>query len=258
MRYASLSAMALLLAALPNGAEAQANDWWDWTLRNVDIRAEVANGPSSMRDAPRVTYVEPARVAVRRDGYNRDGYGSDSYGRDAYGRDGRGRDAYGRDDRGRERNGRDAYDRERGSRERERWGGERGSAPSFCRSGAGHPVFGRKWCVDKGYGLGVYRSPRVRWERQRWSGVRFDRRWYGARPDAFDARVLIDILGGSVYGRLDVVRQRMGGRYALTGRWIEPRRGVRVLQVRSGPMAVAELTDLNGDGRVDVVLVAGL
>lgn len=217
MRYASLSAMAFLLASVPAGAEAQADTWWDWTLQTANVRVEVGNTPSRTRVAPVVVYAEPQRAAARRD------------------RD----DRYNRDDRYDEGHGRE---------------GDHAGAPAFCRSGAGHPVHGRAWCVEKGFGLGSY-AP-VRWERQRWDNVAFDGRWYGDRRDGFDARVLVGIVGSRVYGRLDVIRGRLGGRYPLTGRWVEPRRGVRVLQVRSGPMAIAEFTDLNGDGRVDAVMVA--
>jgi len=134
--------------------------------------------------------------------------------------------------------------------------------PEFCRNGAGHPVHGRRWCVEKGFGLGHPRvarrdrRDRERWERERWNDVVFSPSRYRERADLFGARVLIDIVGGRVYGRLEVVRDRMGGRYPLTARWLRTRWGERVLQVRSGPLVLAELTDLNGDGRVDMVLAA--
>ncbi len=95
-----------------------------------------------------------------------------------------------------------------------------------------------------------------RWERQYWNDVYFGRQWYRTRPDYVDGRLLVDVLGRGTYARLDLMRERMGARYALTGRWVRPNRGALVLQVRSGSTAIAELSDLNGDGRVDVVMVA--
>ncbi len=154
---------------------------------------------------------------------------------------------------------RTARDRDRGDRRGrhdERWERNRGNGPAFCRSGAGHPVHGRRWCVEKGFGLGGARMYDARWERRYWDDVVFGRRWYRHRADVVDARILVDVVGPGVYGRLELMRRRMGVRYALTGRWVRPRGGALVLQVRAGPVAVAELTDLNGDGRVDVVLVA--
>lgn len=216
MRHARVSAMALMLAALPARAESQ-SDWWDWTLRDlaVQVRVEIGDGPARVRGVPDVVYAEP-RVAVPR----------------------RVEDRY--DDR---------YD----GRYRDR---ARGNAPAFCRSGAGHPVHGRRWCIEKGYGLGGARAHAYRWERQHWNDVYFGSRWYRTRPDYVDGRLLVDVLGRGAYARLDLMRQRMGARYALTGRWIRPDGRALVLQVRSGGTAIAELSDLNGDGRVDVVMVA--
>jgi hypothetical protein len=129
-------------------------------------------------------------------------------------------------------------------------------APAFCRSGAGHPVHGRRWCVDKGYVTGRAAAYGVRWERRNWHGVVFARVGYRTRVTHIEGRALYHVVGRATWARLERERRRLGGRYALTGRWLRPRPGVRVLQVRSGPVLVAELTDLNGDRRVDVVLVA--
>jgi len=226
MRHARVSAMALMLAALPARAESQ-SDWWDWTLRDlaVQVRVEIGDGPTRVRGVPDVVYAEP-RVAVPR-------RVEDRY-YDRY--DDRYEDRY--DDRYRGR------------------GRGRGNAPAFCRSGAGHPVHGRRWCIEKGYGLGVTSARAARWERQHWNDVYFGRRWYGARPDYVDGRLLVDVLGRGTYGRLDMMRERMRSRYALTGRWVHPDGRALVLQVRSGGTAIAEFSDLNGDGRVDVVMVA--
>lgn len=136
-----------------------------------------------------------------------------------------------------------------------------GNGPAFCRSGAGHPVHGRRWCLEKGFGLGA--SPygpayhRVRWERRDdWRrALPVARRLHPLAP--LGPRQLRVVLGPTVYGRLDRNRARLGGRAALSGRWIRPDGATLVLQIRSGPLAVAELTDYGADGLFDVVLVVG-
>jgi hypothetical protein len=97
----------------------------------------------------------------------------------------------------------------------------------------------------------------VRWERRHGIDVVFGRAWHRARAQSVDERALRAMMGRGAWARLELTRRHLGARYALTGRWLRPRAGVLVLQVRSGPVAIAELTDLNGDGRVDVFLVAG-
>lgn len=129
-------------------------------------------------------------------------------------------------------------------------------APAFCRNGAGHPVHGRRWCVDKGYGAGRVAAYGLRWERQDWRGVVFAGVGYRSRATHIEGRALYHVVGRATWARLERARRRLRGRHALTGRWLRPRPGVLVLQVRSGPVAIAELTDLNGDRRIDVVLVA--
>lgn len=128
--------------------------------------------------------------------------------------------------------------------------------PAFCRSGSGHPVFGRRWCVDKGFGLGGPAHHQLRWERQYWQN---DLPRSRRRPlrGTLGRRELLDVLGPTVYGRLDRQRARLGSRSSLSGRWIRPHGTSLVLQVRSGPVAVAELTDFGADGWIDVVFVAG-
>jgi len=215
MRHARVSAMALMLAAVPAKAESQ-DDWWDWTLQNLTVHVEIGNGPARVRGVPDVVVVPARRTKRYRD----------------------------------RRDERVGYADPRA--------GKHGNGPAFCRSGAGHPVHGRRWCVEKGFGLGVERAHDMRWERRYWDDVVFGRRWTRARGGYVDGGVLVDVVGRRVYGRLDIMRRRMGVRYALTGRWIRPRGGALVLQVRAGPMALAELSDVDGDGRVDVVLVASL
>lgn len=157
---------------------------------------------------------------------------------------------FGRDDDARSRRDRDRRDDRRADR-RDR--NDRGNGPPFCRNGQGHPVHGQQWCRDKGFGsdrgvvwrdggLGdiIFGSPRGT-DRQ--------------RRGAVDQGGLIDVLGDVVFGRVDDQRRRLGGSAPLEGRWMQPRDGMRVLQIRSGGVPVAELTDVDGDGRVDYSLV---
>ena len=128
--------------------------------------------------------------------------------------------------------------------------------PAFCRSGAGHPVFGRRWCREKGFPLGGHRGLLLRWERRYWHDVLpLPRR--RPFPGVLGRGELIDVLGPALYGRLDRQRVHLRGRHPLSGRWVRPHGSSLVLQIRSGPVAVAELTDLGADGWIDIVLVAG-
>ena len=215
MRHARVSAIALVLAALPAKASSQ-SDWWDWTLREVAVQVHVGIGDISarVRNVPAVVYTEPRRAAVPR-----------------------------RND--------DRYDSRYSDRDR-----RNDKGPAFCRNGSGHPVFGLRWCVERGYGMGRMDRHALRWDRQHWSDVFFGRQWYRTRSDYVDGRVLVDVVGRGAYGRLDLLRRHAGSRYALSGRWVRPGGRALVLQVRSGPTAIAELSDLDGDGRVDVVMVA--
>jgi hypothetical protein len=71
-------------------------------------------------------------------------------------------------------------------------------------------------------------------------------------------RGLIDILGDVVFGRLQAESRARGSRGALTGRFVQPHGASGlVLQIRSGDIPIAELTDLNGNGRVDGILLTG-
>jgi len=127
-------------------------------------------------------------------------------------------------------------------------GGAHGQAgvPAFCRPGGnGHPVFGPAWCRDRGQG--------GHWQRGGWEDVIF-----GAPRDRrrghTDQRGVIDVLGDVVFGRLDSHRRQLGASDPLEGRW-HTQNGAQIFQVRSGAIPVAEFTDLDGDGRVDVVLL---
>lgn len=134
----------------------------------------------------------------------------------------------------------------------------RGNGPPFCRNGQGHPVHGWDWCVEKGWAGDRYGYDRYdrndRWMPARWEDVILrrpapDRRYTMRQP------TLVDILGEVVFGRLARHSAGLGGDGDLTGRWLEER-GAGVLQIRNGGLPVAELSDLNADGRFDVVLLA--
>lgn len=211
-------AAGLVVAFAPAPAAAQDTAWWEWALR------EVVESRDS-RDAPVLGDRTRDRDRDREGGTLADII----FGRDANRGD--------RDDRAR---GRD--------RDRDRAG------PPFCRNGEGHPVHGRQWCRDKGFGLGTRGA--IRWEERGWEDVILRApRGRERQSGAMDRGGLIDILGDVVYGRLVQENRRVGGEQPLSGRWIRPGGVADVLQVRSGSVPVAELTDLDGDGRVDAVLV---
>ena len=113
-------------------------------------------------------------------------------------------------------------------------------SPAFCRSGAGHPVFGRAWCVQKGFGLG-----NSSWNRVTWSGVVLQPR----------RATIGDVLGGVILGRLANYAQTLGYRSPLVGTWLTNTPDRRVYIVRSGRSQVAELVDVNNDGRADYILL---
>jgi hypothetical protein len=124
-----------------------------------------------------------------------------------------------------------------------------GGAPAFCRSGAGHPVHGRQWCVRKGFGLGTQAG---RWQRATWGDVVFRS---PRRSGAMGRDVLVDVLGRDVVVRLDGRARAAGARGPLSGRWVLSD-GARVLMVSAGGVPIAELVDLNGNGRADLVLLS--
>ena len=135
--------------------------------------------------------------------------------------------------------------------DRDRYDNRR-SGPKFCQNGQGHPVHGRAWCRDKGFDLGRG-YVRDRWDRVSWSDVIFQR-----RDRRYDSRlgssVLRDLLGGSVYGRLDDHRRRAGYAEGLAGSWGRSGSGY-VLNVFAGGVPIAQLIDANLDGRAETVLL---
>jgi len=130
--------------------------------------------------------------------------------------------------------------------------GKSQNGPSFCRSGAGHPVYGRQWCLDKGFGLG-----NASWRRTRPGRIRFGRVPQGPiEPVRLGAReiaeILTDIALDEIFGesRYDLDRS------SLAGEWRGGSgEGLFVLELLIGDDPVAELTDTDLDGEVDVVLI---
>jgi hypothetical protein len=131
-----------------------------------------------------------------------------------------------------------------------------GGGPPFCANGQGHPVHGRQWCRDKGFGLGAGGILNRRWDDRGWDDVILRApRGTDRRQGVLDRGGLIDVLGDVVFGRIVAEGSRLGGNEPLIGRWIAGDGGATVLQIRSGSVPVAELTDLTGNGRADAVLV---
>lgn len=236
IRYVLFGAVAAAGMAVPQGAEAQSSDgWWSWALQDLAggsvtadvLRRAAQDGNSGILDVilERTRGTGEARDRAER---TRDGrYEDDRY------EDGRYED--------------------RGRSERGRSGQKAG--PPFCRNGEGHPVHGRQWCRDKGFGTDSRRD--VRWDdRGGWGDIILDGpRGTDRRQRTVDQGGLIDVLGDVVFRRVDGERRRLGGSTPLEGRWLMTGDGGRVLQIRSGTVPVAELTDLDGDRKVDLVLV---
>ena len=134
---------------------------------------------------------------------------------------------------------------------------ERARGPKFCQNGQGHPTKGMRWCREKGFeprgsvrGT-ARRAPR--WERRRVEDIIFRVPRSERRRAVVERAVLADILGPRRVRQLE--RVAVG---PLAARWVRPSRTVRVLQIRDRRGPLVELTDLNGDGRVDVFLANGL
>jgi hypothetical protein len=128
----------------------------------------------------------------------------------------------------------DDDDRDRGQR--------RGNGPPFCRNGQGHPVHGMEWCRRKG------------WSEAGWGNVIFRDRLPSNR--SVDQPRVRDILGSVILDRLSQHSRLLGASGPIEGRTLMVG-GASVLQLRAGGIPLAELTDRNGDGRVDLVLLAG-
>lgn len=223
-RWLFLFVAALLLAALPDTAAAQsrtADGWWDWIGRTErDTRTE--------RTTPRTE----RRTERRTD-------------------DRRARDRRAPAERRTTRDDRRYDDRRYDDRRYD----VKQNGPPFCRNGQGHPVHGMQWCRDKGYVQGRYDTRRDRrddrWERRSIGDIIFGTpRDRDRRSRTVSGSILDDVLGRRAYGDLAAVASG-----ALTGRWVYPDGSARVLQLRDTLGPLAELTDFDGDGRVDLVLV---
>jgi hypothetical protein len=228
MRALAYGAVGLVAAALvfPAAGAAQAPDgWWSWALRDVaaDASTDRIRGAALPGEGGLLDVILGRADSERLEGRTKKRDGGYKGDRSPY-----------------PEVLRDAQ------RDRARQG------PPFCRNGRGHPVHGRQWCRDKGFGVRTAAADRG-WVDGGWRDVVFGRR-AEAKRRTVDRGGLLDILGDVVVGRLEQERRRGGGREPLEGRWLDLD-GARVLQVRSGGVAVAELTDLDGDRRADVVLV---
>lgn len=101
-------------------------------------------------------------------------------------------------------------------------------------------------------------GPAVPWVQVRLDGFRLEE---SARPPRRDGRLgssdLGAILGEAVLGRLLERAGVEAPRGFLNGRWQEgvASSGARVLQVRVVDRPLAEISDLDGDGRADAVLL---
>lgn len=226
MPYARITILTLLfgLLLLPDATAQSRDGWWEWI------------GPVFEGDSRR---------------------GRTDRGGGILFPDRRDRDERRRDDDRNDRRDRDDDDWDDDRYDRRRENGRRGRGPAFCRSGEGHPVHGRQWCRDKGFGLGHDdRYDERRMERRRWEDVIFRRPHRTSDGGILRRGALEDLLGSRVLNRFEDARRRLGSRSAIEGRWVPTgRRGTQVLQLRTGDLPLAELTDYEGDGRVDVVLV---
>ena len=126
-----------------------------------------------------------------------------------------------------------------------------GNAPAFCRSGAGHPVWGREWCLEKGFGLG-HTNPDMLWSRGSVADIIFGRT---IETNRLERPSLLETLGDIVFGRLALHAMTLGFTEPLVGVYVAEPNAPRVLRVQSSGADVAELVDVNGDNRVDVLYV---
>ena len=123
-----------------------------------------------------------------------------------------------------------------------------GNGPPFCRNGQGHPTKGRAWCEQKGW------VGNTTWAREGWGDVVF-----GGGVPSQERTVgqggIGGVLGNIILGRLTSFGRSAGLAGSMDGRWIPLSSGGTVLQVRMGGVPIAELADLNRDGRADMVLL---
>ena len=119
-----------------------------------------------------------------------------------------------------------------------------------------------RWCYDKGYASRRYDrrydrrdDRRPTWERRTIEDIIFGtpRSDRDRRRTTLDQRVLGEVLGRSAVRDFSSVASG-----PLVGRWVQPSRNVRVLQLRDDRGPLAEMTDYDADGRVYLVLVNSL
>jgi hypothetical protein len=127
-------------------------------------------------------------------------------------------------------------------------GAKKGNGPPFCRNGQGHPVHGRAWCQEKGWIGGTT------WAREGWGDVILGG-GVPSRERVVTQPTIGGILGDVILGRLTRFGRDAGLSGSLDGRWTPISSGGSVLQLRMGGVPIAELADLNRDGRADVVLL---
>jgi hypothetical protein len=133
--------------------------------------------------------------------------------------------------------------------------GARGGGPPFCRNGEGHPVHGPRWCAEKGFGLGGGILRGSRWDVRGWEDVVLRNPRGQQRRGTLDRGGLVDVLGDVVLGRIAAGGSQIGVTGPMTGRWLHADGAATILQIRAGGQPLAELTDIDGDGRVDAVLM---
>jgi hypothetical protein len=129
---------------------------------------------------------------------------------------------------------------------------KKGNGPPFCRNGQGHPVHGRRWCEEKGWGTG---NDYGTWSRAGWRDVIF--RDSPARQQRMGQPSIAGVLGDVILGRLSGHGRAQGLRGTLDGRWLPLAQGGAVMQLRMGGVPLAELADLNRDGRVETIFLSG-
>ena len=99
------------------------------------------------------------------------------------------------------------------------------------------------------------RASPPRWHRRPTGDIVFRRSPDDGEGTTISIEILIDLLGERGYERLQAQRDRLQVQGELVGRWVSDSSGQRILQVRAGQHPLAELTDQNGDNRVDVMFV---
>ena len=123
-----------------------------------------------------------------------------------------------------------------------------GNGRPFCRNGQGHPVHGRRWCEEKA------RVGNGAWARAGWGDVIFGR-GTPQRERQVTQPTIGSILGDVILGRLTRFGREAGLSGSVDGRWLPLSSGGAVMQLRMGGVPLAELADLNRDGRAEVVLL---